>query len=100
MLDRLLDHLEKVYFVLALAAWLLIAGWLYADRCSPSSSWGGVPSPGRARKYSGVSVLVAAPLALIWPVGIPIAALITSYVKAGWQAPWDFTSQLEGMRYR
>lgn len=93
-----MKKISHAYSLIALAAWLLIAGWFFADLTEPESSWFGRPGRVETQRNSAMAVLLAAPIAALGPIGAPVSFLLTSYAADGWRAPWDLSSWEDGPR--
>ena len=70
-------RLWMLYTGLAPVAWWLCAGLLFSQVRAVAPNWCS------ARSDAGMALAVSLPLALLWPVGIPLAWLLSGFGEYG-----------------
>jgi hypothetical protein len=76
------------YPIIALLAWLLNTGWLFADGQNPDH-FHLETRQRNVRHNSAMAIAIGGAFATIWPIGVPLAYLASGYAEGGWKAPWN-----------
>lgn len=77
----------KAYILAALASWIIVSGWLFADLRTIG--------PSNCRERAGVAVMLGGLSSGMWPVGLPAAYLITGFAEHGWLLPLPSSCERE-----
>lgn len=74
---------RTLYTIGFLSSWITISGWMYAD------FQGNVPSSQMKREDSGMSVVLGAFAAIVFPITIPMVYGLTGFAQYGWENPLE-----------
>lgn len=73
----------RVYVACALCAWVLCAGMFYSDSASVYAGYDCRYWTKAKRRSAGMSIAIGVIYGAGWPVGVPLAFLLTGFAEHG-----------------